>query len=531
MTSIRTLILLSIGCVDIAPAQLRGAPCSVDADCSSEEVCHRAHCLKRQRVCDNDGLTETGEACDDGNDRNDDACTTQCELARCGDGIVRTDLSIDDAAYEVCEPGLDNDFYCDDRCRPVQRHQRLRAYRHKTCWIDQRRVLCWGAPTHAEPVPQAVFDSPWKVRSDFVAMSLYDSGQPHQIYVRESSGLIFRFSELSQTGFQLEFASPAVLTTRAISFAPTHACAAQEQPLGVVCWDQCVPAFGEKVWRLSDSLVILDVAVSQYIGCSVTDAHEVDCWGGQDDNTTVQPCLRRNPYMPVRLTDVHSLSANLTSFVARHIDGSVSQWSGRWNVVDGAEILQVNLPEPAQQVVSMVGRHCALLLSGRVACWEASDARFMTEREVVVVEGLDDVVNLSEASYAEHLCAQKSDNSIWCWGKNDWGQLGDGSNEDRARPVRTVVVDQEPILPPWHEAENSPPVDLRAACESLAESFRGECPHETEALVAFCEQEMLTVDNGRIVHRHSLEALEACLRNYRNNCHLPGLRSCLATSL
>jgi hypothetical protein len=362
---------------------------------------------------------------------------------------LRTDLEIDDPDYEACEPGLDNAYYCDDRCRPVQRPQRLRAYRHKTCWIDQRRVLCWGTATDSEAVPQAVLNSPWEVAQELAATSLYDSGQAHRVYVRESSGLVFLFSDLSETGFQLEFASPAVVTTRAISFAPTHGCAAQDHPLGTVCWDLCVPGFGQKVWGVLDSLLILDVAVSQFIGCSVTDAHEVDCWGGQDDNATVQPCLRRNPYMPVRLVDVRSLSANLTSFVAQHIDGSVSQWSGRWNTADAAEIHAVTLSEPVQQVVSMVGRHCALLLSGRVACWDASDARRITEREVVIVEGLDDVVNLSEASYAEHLCAQKSDGSIWCWGKNDWGQLGDGTTEDRAMPVRTSVIDHEPVLPPW----------------------------------------------------------------------------------
>jgi len=34
-----------------------------------------------------------------------------------------------------------------------------------------------------------------------------------------------------------------------------------------------------------------------------------------------------------------------------------------------------------------------------------------------------------------HACASMKDGSVRCWGKNDAGQLGDKTREDRARPV------------------------------------------------------------------------------------------------
>ncbi len=45
-----------------------------------------------------DGKIQSGEACDDGNDKDDDGCTNKCKKARCGDGIVR-------AGVEQCDDG------------------------------------------------------------------------------------------------------------------------------------------------------------------------------------------------------------------------------------------------------------------------------------------------------------------------------------------------------------------------------------------------------------------------------------------
>ncbi len=36
-----------------------------------------------------------------------------------------------------------------------------------------------------------------------------------------------------------------------------------------------------------------------------------------------------------------------------------------------------------------------------------------------------------------HTCARRNDSSLWCWGDNSYGQVGDGSTTDRVVPVRT----------------------------------------------------------------------------------------------
>jgi cysteine-rich repeat protein len=60
-------------------------------------------------VCGN-GALETGEACDDGNTTNTDACTNACAAARCGDAIVRTGV-------EACDDGnTTNTDACTNAC-------------------------------------------------------------------------------------------------------------------------------------------------------------------------------------------------------------------------------------------------------------------------------------------------------------------------------------------------------------------------------------------------------------------------------
>lgn len=51
---------------------------------------------------------------------------------------------------------------------------------------------------------------------------------------------------------------------------------------------------------------------------------------------------------------------------------------------------------------------------------------------------LDAVVEIAAGN--DHACARRDDGSVWCWGKNAFGQLGDGTREDRATPVRVAGV-------------------------------------------------------------------------------------------
>lgn len=141
--------------------------------------------------------------------------------------------------------------------------------------------------------------------------------------------------------------------------------------------------------------------------CALTLDHEVWCWGG---NSWGQ--IGENP--------------------PRSFDSEA-------NLVGG-------LPPIAQLAVGSETT-CVRSVAGEAWCWGhntrgevgngTTGYRVRTPERVV---GLERLVDLSAGE--EHACAVRDDGAIFCWGQNNYGQVGDGtSNTDRLRPTRVVDVD------------------------------------------------------------------------------------------
>jgi alpha-tubulin suppressor-like RCC1 family protein len=92
---------------------------------------------------------------------------------------------------------------------------------------------------------------------------------------------------------------------------------------------------------------------------------------------------------------------------------------------------------------------CVTTTDGRVRCWGRNDYgslgnSTMTDSMAPVdVTGVADALEVTGGQH--HTCVRRRDGTVWCWGYNAQGQLGDGSLSNRTTPVRagtlTNVVD------------------------------------------------------------------------------------------
>lgn len=68
---------------------------------------------------------------------------------------------------------------------------------------------------------------------------------------------------------------------------------------------------------------------------------------------------------------------------------------------------------------------------------QARGVRALTPR---LSSGNHDPRAVSVGVGAQHSCAVVADGRVWCWGRNDAAQLGDGSTSVAAHPTAVVVV-------------------------------------------------------------------------------------------
>lgn len=211
---------------------------------------------------------------------------------------------------------------------------------------------------------------------------------------------------------------------------------------------------------LEDETVLLNTSFVEISAggthtCAIIDDGSVNCWGrdhrGQLGNGIEDSQDIRIPTPTASLgegrTAVAISSGRLHTCVLLDV-GSVSCWGyneegalgiGTYEDSNGPT-LTANLGEERTAIaISSGGWHtCALLDNGSVSCWgsnhngQLGDGTNVDRNVPTLTASLGEGrTAVAISSGVSHTCAILDDGSVSCWGLNNMGQLGNGTNEER----------------------------------------------------------------------------------------------------
>jgi alpha-tubulin suppressor-like RCC1 family protein len=192
--------------------------------------------------------------------------------------------------------------------------------------------------------------------------------------------------------------------------------------------------------------------------CAVTGSGAVYCWGF-NSNGQLGDATYDWRYTPVAVAGLSGLVATSvavagTHSCARFVGGSVRCWG--WNqdgqLGDGTTVSR-NQPVlvtalsgfSATAVTAGGSFNCALIAGAAPRCWGTTSSP---------VEGLPDLANEAIDAGGGHVCVLVADGNVHCWGDNRYGQIGDSSQRIRVIPVRVLGLSSVSVLElvagAWH---------------------------------------------------------------------------------
>ncbi len=188
--------------------------------------------------------------------------------------------------------------------------------------------------------------------------------------------------------------------------------------------------------------------------CARIPGDALRCWGagGRLGDGTLTTSLVPAE-VPSLTSGVAAVAAGFGHSCASPSDGTVQCWglNDAGQLGDGSTTrrlapVTVSGIATASGVVAAGYRHsCAALSAGGLQCWgdnsdqQLGDGSRNDSYTPVTVQGIT-VPVLAIATGWYHTCALLEGGSVWCWGLNRFGQLGNGTTTDSSVPVASAIT-------------------------------------------------------------------------------------------
>ncbi len=408
-----------------------------------------------------DGIVEGTERCDDGNIQDNDGCSSTCLVEPgwtcattwepticqplCGDGRL--------VGSEECDGIAFREHSCSDLdlgegtlgCRSC--HYDLAHCSHKP--------LCGnGIVEYGEDCDTDDFGN------QTCATMGFDSG-----HLACSMSCQFDLSQCTRCGDGLcdpseKWSCTSDCGGTTLSAAHKSTCALDEAGV-LFCWGYnwgCHLGIGVctgPVLRphevLSDP-TMQSVSVGPKDTCTVDDDGKAWCWGANEHSQLGNGQPHGNsvarPAPVSELGNVRVVAVGYQHTCALKQDGTVWCWgdNGEGQLGTGTSVPDSADPLECMSISSVVSLACesnyccAARSDGTVWCWgdnaqgQLGDGTTNSRDTPVQVSGLHGVTNIDAGG--SHACAVESNGTVWCWGANGSGRLGDGTTQSSPHPVQ-----------------------------------------------------------------------------------------------
>ena len=203
---------------------------------------------------------------------------------------------------------------------------------------------------------------------------------------------------------------------------------------------------------VSDLSGVVAVSAGFAHSCAVLDAGTIKCWGENNigelgNGTTADSAV---PVSVSGISNAVSVAVGNYFTCALLNGGAVQCWGyGSQGQIGGngvpGSLVPVPLSDPINNAVAIATgfmHTCAVLVNGQVKCWgdnsygELGNGTTNTTSGVstpVIVTGITDAISV--ACGTNYSCAVLTTGRIQCWGWNNSGDLGDGTQTNSTKPV------------------------------------------------------------------------------------------------